>query len=106
MLTLNITNTAMLDKLITLIFDKALQEPNFTNIYADLCVHLNTKAVNWIFFTIIRSCETNEYFWIKDFSFEPIAAGPYKSHKEIIDEVTAAEQPPVMKFPVSSFADR
>ncbi|KAJ1408120.1 armadillo-type protein, partial [Ochromonadaceae sp. CCMP2298] len=51
MLTLKVENIAMLDKLIEIIFEKAVQEQNFTNLYAELCAFLNASAQHWAFYT-------------------------------------------------------
>jgi len=80
---LNLMNTAMLDKLIELIFEKAVQEVTFTSTYAELCRFLNTDS-KWIFYTIVRDVESKEYFWIKDFVFDDNVAGPYSSSKDCL----------------------
>jgi hypothetical protein len=100
MLTLNITNTDMLDHLIKLIFEKALQEPNFTDLYAELCHFLNKEASHWEFYIIVKNIEIDppHYFWIKDFSFENHAAGPFYSVNDCINAVMENPlTPPLMK---------
>jgi hypothetical protein len=93
MLHLNVTNTAMLDKVIGIIFDKALDEPNFTQLYAELCSFLNKVATKWVFYTIVKMGDENDYFWIKDFDFENKVAGPYSSRKDCIASVLDPEKP-------------
>lgn len=83
-------NTAMLDKLVELIFEKAVQEPNFAFLYAELCSMLKEKG-NWVFFTVIRSLEADEYFWIRDFSF-PEEGVSFFSHVDAINAIRSAEE--------------
>lgn len=99
MLTLDVSNTAMLDKVISIIFDKALDEPYFTQLYADLCFYVNKEGAKWVFYTIVNFLDENMYFWIKDFAFDPSVAGPYSSDKECIEAVLNAEFPPPMNLP-------
>jgi len=98
MLHLNVTNTAMLDKVIGIIFDKALDEPNFTQLYAELCSFLNKEATNWVFYTVVKMVDGNQYFWIKDFAFDNVVAGPYLSRNDCISSVLDIDKPP-MKLP-------
>lgn len=95
MMSIYVGNTEMLDRLIELIFEKAVQEPNFTVVYADLCSFLSNNANHWLFFTIVRDQQSQDYFWIKDFNFEPIAAGPYYSQKECIAVADSDKLPPM-----------
>jgi hypothetical protein len=99
MLTLDVSNTAMLDKVIGIIFDKALDEPYFTQLYAELCGYFNKEGTQWVFYTIVKYLDENMYFWIKDFAFDRSVAGPYSSDKECIDAVLDAEVPPPMNLP-------
>lgn len=39
----------MLRILVQAVFDKALDEPNFVDMYADLCVRLNERSSSWSF---------------------------------------------------------
>lgn len=82
-LELELKNSAMLDKLVQLIFEKAVQEPNFSPVYAELCVTLKEEGKNWVFYTVVKSVESGEYFWIKDFVFPATASGPYFSKNEV-----------------------
>jgi hypothetical protein len=92
-----LNNTMMLDKLVELIFEKAIYDPpSFTPMYADLCLLLKEKS-NWIFFTVARMHDTNDYFWIRDFQFPEEAAGPYFSQAEAIGAFNTDEELPTMK---------
>lgn len=39
----------MLKTLVRAVFEKALDEPNFVDMYADLCVRLNERSTTWSF---------------------------------------------------------
>jgi len=47
MLGLNVTSQEMLEKIIDVVFDKALDDPFFQDLYADLCKRLGDRAVVW-----------------------------------------------------------
>eukprot|EP01039_Chlorochromonas_danica_P010250 gene10250-11345_t len=78
-LEIKLEDTSMLDRVVQLIFEKAVQEPNFTFMYADLCLMLKEKGTNWVFYTVVKSMdsEPEEYFWIRDFTFPNEAATYY-----------------------------
>ena len=95
MLALDISNTAMLDTVIGIIFDKALDEPHFTQLGAELCSYLNKEGTQWVFYTIVKYLDENMYFWIKDFAFDLSVAGPFSSDKECIAAVLAEVPPPM-----------
>lgn len=44
----------MLRILVEAVFDKALDEPNFVDMYADLCVRLNERSTTWSFVKVGR----------------------------------------------------
>lgn len=69
-LDIKLEDTSQLDRVVQIIFEKAVQEPNFTSMYADLCLMLKEQS-SWVFFTVIKrmDSENGEYFWIRDFSF-------------------------------------
>ena len=47
-----IDTNAMLDKLIQLVFEKAVQEPNFANLYAEMCAALDNESRYWAFLQV------------------------------------------------------
>ena len=99
MLSLDVRNTAMLDRVIDIIFDKALDEPYFTQLYAELCSYFNKEGTQWVFYTIVNYLEDSSYFWIKDFAFEPVVAGPFNSKNECFASVLDVEVKPPLKPP-------
>jgi hypothetical protein len=79
-----ITSNAMLDKLISLIFEKAVLESTFAEVYADICSKLE-KDKYWDFLQVVHNIDLNEYFWIKDLEFNNFLAGPFHSIQECIN---------------------
>jgi hypothetical protein len=94
LLELPLKNTAMLDKLVELIFEKAIFEPNFTEMYAQLCLDLKEKS-NWNFFTVVKSFDSNEFFWVRDLTFPDDVAGPFFSKQDMLNALNAVEGPAV-----------
>lgn len=49
LLALPMDSLKMLEALVQAVFDKALDEPTFVDMYADLCVRLNMQSSSWSF---------------------------------------------------------
>lgn len=49
LLDLPMDSLRQLRTLVQAVFDKALDEPNFVDMYADLCVRLNERSTSWSF---------------------------------------------------------
>ncbi|CAN0549188.1 unnamed protein product, partial [Ectocarpus sp. 8 AP-2014] len=49
LLDLPMDSLKMLRTLVQAVFDKALDEPTFVDMYADLCVRLNERSTSWAF---------------------------------------------------------
>jgi hypothetical protein len=82
---LEVSNTDMLDKVIQLIFEKAVQEQGFTSLYAEFCNYLNSNTSKWVFYSIVHDIDSNHFFWIKNSTFDESYSGPLKSLQECID---------------------
>jgi hypothetical protein len=80
-----IKNATLLDKLVSLVFEKAIQEPNFCNMYADMCVELQNQSKFWPFLQIVHNLDTNQYFWMTDLDFNNELAGPYPTEVACIN---------------------
>jgi hypothetical protein len=104
-LELNITNTAMMDKLIQLIFEKAVQEQSFAHLYAELCFFLSKNAAHWTFYTIVKDVEMKDmnYFWIVDHEFSSVAAGPFFSRNDCSSAIQSEVPKPMNPINVASF---
>jgi hypothetical protein len=80
----DLKDSTMLDKLVQLIFEKAVKEPHFAEMYARLCTFLKDEGgKKWVFFKVVKNLEDNTFFWIKDFSFPEMAAGPFFSKSDV-----------------------
>ena len=77
----------MLDKLIELIFEKAINEQTFAYMYADMCAILESQKPFWEFLQIVHNMETNQYFWTADFAVmavEGTTLGPFGSYAQCV----------------------
>lgn len=82
-----IGTNAMLDKLIELVFEKAVNEPSFANLYSDMCQALENESRHWAFLQIVHLKDTNEYSWIQDLETDNDVAGPFNSPKDAVADV-------------------
>jgi hypothetical protein len=91
-LSLPLTNTSMVERLVDLIYEKAISSPsNWTDLFVDLCVKIKEKS-EWDFVTVVHSPETHDCFWIRDLDFPDITkckdivdqniAGPFASEED------------------------
>lgn len=55
LLDLPMESLRMLRILVQAVFDKALDEPNFVDMYADLCVRLNERSSSWSFVKVRKA---------------------------------------------------
>jgi len=90
-----VDTNAMLDKLIELVFEKAIQEPNFSNLYAEMCSKLESQSRYWAFLQVFYHRDSNQFMWMVDLTFDKELAGPYGSPKECIAAATAQIPAPV-----------
>jgi hypothetical protein len=104
MLALDVRNIAQMSKVIELIFEKAVQEQGFANLYAMLCTFLNTNAMHWAFYSVFRVIDnqnvpSEDYFWIRECEFPPVYAGPFFSQGDCFIPLFNHDFPPMQ--PVS-----
>lgn len=92
-----ITSNAMLDKLISLIFEKAVLESTFAEIYADICSKLERESKHWEFVQFVHNLDSKEYFWIKDLEFNSFLAGPCHNISECINSTKNVVLPQMVK---------
>ena len=90
---IQIDSDAMLGTLIDLVYDKAALEPNFANLYADMCKNLEEKSRYWGFLQCAFDIESGKYFWIKDLKYSEKLAGPYSSAQQAM-EALESDHPP------------
>ena len=82
----------MLKAVILLIFDKALSEPHFCDLYADLCMRLNEEWKIGILVYVVKDTrdETKESFCWTSYSDAPGAVhGPYSGMSKLLEVVDA-----------------
>lgn len=84
----------MLSKIISLVFDKAVDEPNFGEMYATLCVDVSKKSGEW---SVVRTGldldKGGKFFWTDDIMVEKEIVGPFASREECIAAATAEAEP-------------
>ncbi len=91
----DLKDSTMLDKLVRLIFEKAVKEPHFAEMYAQLCTFLKEEGgKKWIFYKIVKNNEDNNFFWIKDFSFPAMASGPFFSKSAVFSTEDLGQMKP------------
>jgi hypothetical protein len=86
-----IGTNALLDKLIELVFEKAIQEQSFSNLYADMCAALEKRSRYWAFLQIVYHLDEKRYFWMMDLEFGNELAGPYTSVEDCIASALSSE---------------
>jgi hypothetical protein len=97
---LHINTFAKLDKFITLIFEKAIQEPNFAYMYAELCVSLEKASRNWSFIQVVFNEDLGQFFYIRDLEFETETYGPFDADTDCVQAVmSGATLIPVTQVP-------
>lgn len=80
----------MLSKIIALVFDKAVDEPNFGEMYATLCVDVSKKSGEWSVVRTGRDLDRDgKFFWTDDIMVEKEIVGPFASREECIAAATA-----------------
>ncbi|KAG6617618.1 Eukaryotic translation initiation factor 4 gamma 2 [Phytophthora cinnamomi] len=88
-----IDSFVLLSSIVSTIMDKALEEPSFADVYADLCkeFHLRTIKKNWSFLSVL-SDEKGSFYWTAiDKAAFPSFAGPFDSPHSCLEDVGVAE---------------
>lgn len=99
---MKIPNRKGLNRLVELIFEKAIYEQSFSNLYAELCYDLERQISTWSFINIIYNRESNQYYWIVDLDVDPLNqlfAGPFNSITECLHSSTLSSLPPLRSLP-------
>jgi MIF4G domain len=94
-----ISSSLSCDRLVSLIFEKAIFEQNFSNLYADLCLDLE-KQLSTNYIHVIYFRDSNQYSWVIDIDVENnLLAGPYKSTKDCVNASANDTLPPTRLIP-------
>ncbi|CAM9267510.1 unnamed protein product, partial [Ectocarpus fasciculatus] len=88
-------DAVMMEKLITLIFEKSLQEPSFSKMYADMCYYIEYQSPHILcnFFYVVHYEATLQYRWVKDLKLPTDFTGPFGTEGECLDAMSTAELP-------------
>lgn len=93
---IQVHDSHMLETLVRLIFSKAITEPAYASLYADMCQTLDaTNNYANFFVNVVFNEDTNQYFWIKDMQYTNLLAGPYKTAEDCKNAVLGSVPPPV-----------
>ena len=89
-----------LDLMINKVFEKAIQEPNFSHLYAELCKALEERSASWAFVQVVYVKDANQFIWIKDIPMnDEFYAGPYHSIQDCISSAESVNTPEPVKPP-------
>lgn len=88
-------DAVMMEKLITLIFEKALQEPTFSKMYADMCFYIEHRSPHILcnFFYVVHFESTLQYKWLRDVKLSTDFTGPFNSEAECLLAMDAVALP-------------
>lgn len=95
---INLSTAEMLDTLIHEIFEKAVDEPKFCQIYAETCHRIEEAQKSKLpaFIQIVHDRDSKTYASIRDLDMEGVnAAGPYRDESDCM-AAAASVTPPVM----------
>jgi translation initiation factor 4G len=83
---------------VSIVFDKAVMEPNFANLYADLCIKMKDNAARWPFVHVLFDQDSNQYRWIRELGYDLQVAGPYPTVRDCEDAASGDAPLPVKAF--------
>ncbi|DAZ96615.1 TPA: hypothetical protein N0F65_000181 [Lagenidium giganteum] len=83
---INMESLEMLEAVIKIIFDKALGEPHFCDMYADLCVHLEKNWKEWSFLKIVQNDDDDKFYWTTMAELDSEVVGPFSTAAAAIED--------------------
>lgn len=92
LMALDMISSEMLQKVIEVLFEKAVDEPHFAVVYAELCAKMATDTTKvWPFIRIVRDDTNDEWSWVADLDVEtskvlPIQ-GDAQAASELLEEI-------------------
>ncbi|POM68141.1 Eukaryotic translation initiation factor 4 gamma 2 [Phytophthora palmivora] len=89
----DIDSFAVLGSIVSIIMDKALEEPNFADVYADLCKEFHTRTIKtaWNFLSVLSS-ENGLFYWTAiDKATFTAFAGPFDSPHSCLEDIGTSE---------------
>jgi len=91
---IEIDSKDMLSKIISLVFDKAVDEPFFGEMYATLCVDVSKKSGEWSVIRTGQDLDKNgKYFWTDDIMVEKEIVGPFPSREACLEAAISDQEP-------------
>lgn len=91
-ISINIESIQFLDTMIARVFEKAISEPTFADMYANLCYMLSQKMVSLPFLHYFESND-GKFYWSADVATnDKEVVGPLQSMKECIEVATGEEE--------------
>ncbi|KAJ8598220.1 hypothetical protein CTAYLR_005528 [Chrysophaeum taylorii] len=70
----------MLREVIRVLFEKAVDEPHFAVVYAQLCHRVVTEVRAWPFIKVVRDDVAREWFWVVDLKVETARLVPVEGN--------------------------
>ncbi|KAI9909405.1 hypothetical protein PsorP6_014734 [Peronosclerospora sorghi] len=92
---INMESLEMLQAVIKIIFDKAVSEPHFCDMYADLCVHLETHWKVWSFLKIVQNDDDKSFYWTAMSNSDSEVVGPFDTVTSALESARSEEFEPV-----------
>jgi hypothetical protein len=85
----------MMERLVYLIFEKALQEPNFGKLYADLCSFIEEQSPRVLsnFFYVVYDEAAVQHRWVQGLEMPLEFAGPFSSEAESLNAFSGQKMP-------------
>nr|CCA22692.1 eukaryotic translation initiation factor 4 gamma put [Albugo laibachii Nc14] len=84
-----------LEAVIQMIFDKALGEPHFCDMYADLCAYLAQRWLSWSFVRVVKKVDHDQFYWTVMPESDSDVVGPFTSIPEIFDSAVSENIQPI-----------
>ncbi|KAK1938191.1 Eukaryotic translation initiation factor 4G [Phytophthora citrophthora] len=102
----DIDSFVLLSSIVSIIMDKALEEPNFADVYADLCkeFHARTAKKTWNFLSVL-SDEKGSFYWtaIDKTTFTSFV-GPFENPHSCLEDAGAPESAAILTCDNESIA--
>lgn len=92
---INMESLEMLQTVIKIIFDKAVSEPNFCDMYADLCVHLEANWQVWSFLKIVQNDDDGMFYWTAMSDSDSEVVGPFDDGTSALESASGEEFEPI-----------
>ncbi len=89
---IKIESLEMLNMLVSLVFDKAVEEHHFVDMYADLCSRLVQESSRWSFVKAIYNMDANQWCWTPDVGKDKMVMGPFPDVENALEFVRSDEE--------------